>query len=55
MIELTSDDLVGAIEDAQLKAVEAGCEGIIVKSRDARYETNGTRVNTWIKLKNTNL
>ena len=26
-----------------------------MKSRDAGYETNGTRVNTWIKLKNVNL
>ena len=33
----------------------AGCEGIIVKSKDAKYETNGTRVNTWVKLKNVNL
>ena len=53
--EIKPDDLVTEISEAQRKAVDAGCEGIIVKSRDARYETNGTRVNTWIKLKNTNL
>lgn len=56
-VDLTgaSDDLVSSIEKAQEKAIKAGCEGIIVKSKDARYETNGTRVNTWIKLKNVNL
>ena len=54
-VEGDDDDLVLSIEKAQDKAIKAGCEGIIVKSRDARYETNGTRVNTWIKLKNVNL
>ena len=49
------EKLVDAIAGAQDEAVQAGCEGITVKSRDARYETNGTRVNSWIKLKNVNL
>ena len=43
------------IADAQKDATKAGCEGIIVKIRDSRYETNGNRVSTWIKLKNVNL
>ena len=47
--------LEAEIERAQAEAVEAGCEGIIIKARDSRYETNGTRVNSWIKLKNVNL
>lgn len=50
-----TEQLVKAIDEAQTQAIKAGCEGIIVKSRDAKYETNGTRVNTWIKLKNVNL
>ena len=47
--------IAGEIQAAQEESIKAGCEGIIVKSRDARYETNGTRVNSWIKLKNVNL
>ena len=47
--------LAQAIEAAQESAINAGCEGIIVKSTDALYDTSGTRVNSWVKLKNVNL
>lgn len=56
MLSGIDEDAVAAeIKSAHKQAIEAGCEGVIVKSRDALYETNGTRVNSWIKLKNVNL
>lgn len=57
MTELPSDEsiLENSIQEVQLEAIKLGCEGIIVKSRDAKYVTDGTRVNSWIKLKNVNL
>ena len=47
--------LAQAIAAAQESAISAGCEGIIVKSTDSLYDTSGTRVNSWVKLKNVNL
>ena len=38
-----------------MQAIKKSCEGIIVKSKESRYVTDGTRVNSWIKLKNVNL
>lgn len=43
------------IDSLQRKAINAGCEGIIVKSGDSLYETAGTRSTSWVKLKHMNL
>lgn len=46
------DDLVEQITSIAAQGLEAGVEGLIIKSLDAPYETSGKRVNTWLKLKN---
>lgn len=50
-----SDQLEARIDELQASSLEAGCEGIIVKSDLAPYETGGIRSSAWTKFKGSSL
>ncbi len=50
--DLDHVNIIDQLKQMSGRAKDEGVEGLVIKSLTSQYETSGTRVNTWLKLKN---